>query len=573
MFLDPECISADSWHLFTDASGSHGFGAFFDGSWCRGSWLPHQMLPHHSIQWQELFAILAAAGTWHHKLEGCRVIFHCDNLAVVHAWSGQSSRDPALMVLLRELFFVAAQSNFTIQLVHVPGKYNVQADALSRDLMTKFFVLAPQANPLPSVPIPASKHQVAAFATNLWPTVTLQTIHVYLAGVSFLHHVEVSGAQILAQLLKSARDSRSLQQQDRQMIQAVMSLAFFGFLRVGEFTATLLHPTPLSRGDIQLVEHVLQIRFQPEVCNYFIVASTGNQVFSFSHLKPLVSNGVSTINIQLATNNIFNLKIVATNSYGNSTTYATISSFDVVNVTIEISPTTGLCEVMCAYNSGSNAQGCLVFLKHEATGELYCISLYFNNTFMAVMKETLECRSSLLQSGMYYVNASDIEKNGSISETLAITNMMRTCNPQHPASDETNIAGAAAAVTILILVVVSISMCLYVRHKKSRKLLDIQWCIELAVEYLQNECTQLMEASKSGNIQQLTALLEKGAKVNHQDKTTGYKINPTKKFESGSDRWQIAVEQTVEYLHAVRNYCGVDPTADSSGMSTTANET
>ena len=151
MFLDPEWISADSLHLFTDASGSHGFGTNFDGSWCRGSWLPHQRLPHHSIQWQVLFAILAAASTWHHKLAGRRVIFHCDNLAVVQAWSGQSSRDPALMVLLRELFFVPAQSNFTIQLVHVPGKHNVLADALSRDLMSKFFALAPQADPLPSV--------------------------------------------------------------------------------------------------------------------------------------------------------------------------------------------------------------------------------------------------------------------------------------------------------------------------------------------------------------------------------------------------------------------------------------
>ena len=66
--------------------------------------------------------------------------------------------------------------------------------------------------------------------------------------------------RILARLLKSARDSRSLQQQDRQMFQAAMSLAFFGFLRVGEFTATPLHPTLLSRGDIQLVEHILQIR-------------------------------------------------------------------------------------------------------------------------------------------------------------------------------------------------------------------------------------------------------------------------------------------------------------------------
>ena len=31
-------------------------------------------------------------------------------------------------------------------------------------------------------------------------------------------------------------------------------------LTVGEFTATPFHPTPLPRGDIQLVEHILQIR-------------------------------------------------------------------------------------------------------------------------------------------------------------------------------------------------------------------------------------------------------------------------------------------------------------------------
>ena len=96
-------------------------------------------------------SILAAAGTWQKRLAGCLVIFHCDNLAEVQTWSGQSSRDPALVVLLRELFFVAAQSNFTVQLVHVPGKHNVLADTLSHDLMTKFFALAPQVDPLPSV--------------------------------------------------------------------------------------------------------------------------------------------------------------------------------------------------------------------------------------------------------------------------------------------------------------------------------------------------------------------------------------------------------------------------------------
>ena len=84
---------------------------------------------------------------------GWRVVFHCDNLAVVHAWSGQSSRDPSLMFLQRGLFFVAAESNSTVQLMHVLGKHNVLANALSRDMMTKFFTLAPQGS-LTQQPLP-----------------------------------------------------------------------------------------------------------------------------------------------------------------------------------------------------------------------------------------------------------------------------------------------------------------------------------------------------------------------------------------------------------------------------------
>ena len=39
-------------------------------------------------------------------------------------------------------FFVAAESNFTVQLVHVPRQHSVPADALSSDIITKFFALA-----------------------------------------------------------------------------------------------------------------------------------------------------------------------------------------------------------------------------------------------------------------------------------------------------------------------------------------------------------------------------------------------------------------------------------------------
>ena len=149
-FLDPQWSSPASLNLYTDASGSHGFGAYFDGAWLRGIWPPHQTLPHHSIQWQELFAILVAASAWSERLCSRHVTFHCDNQAVVQAWSGLSSRDPSLMGLLRELFWVAARNNFTIRLVHVPGKRNAVADALSRNLMTRFFALPPQAEPQPS---------------------------------------------------------------------------------------------------------------------------------------------------------------------------------------------------------------------------------------------------------------------------------------------------------------------------------------------------------------------------------------------------------------------------------------
>ena len=115
----------------------------------------HSWLTKRSIQWQELFAIVAAAHTWGHRLAGCRIRFHCDNLAVVHTWNGQSSRDTAIMGLLRELFYVAACNNFTVQLVHIPGKHNSLADALSRDMLSRFFTLAPQADPLLTAIMPA----------------------------------------------------------------------------------------------------------------------------------------------------------------------------------------------------------------------------------------------------------------------------------------------------------------------------------------------------------------------------------------------------------------------------------
>ena len=80
VFLNPDWTAADSLQLFTDASGSLGFGTYYNGAWFRSDWQPQQRLPLHSIQWQEL---MAAASTWGHRWSGLRIHFHCNNFSNV----------------------------------------------------------------------------------------------------------------------------------------------------------------------------------------------------------------------------------------------------------------------------------------------------------------------------------------------------------------------------------------------------------------------------------------------------------------------------------------------------------
>ena len=115
IFLDSNWKDAETINLFTDASGTLGYGAYFNGAWFRGDWSPHQGLPLRSIQWQELFAIVAAACTWGHLLQGQRITVHCDNMAIVQAWSNQWARHPGILHLLRTLFFITAKHSFIVR--------------------------------------------------------------------------------------------------------------------------------------------------------------------------------------------------------------------------------------------------------------------------------------------------------------------------------------------------------------------------------------------------------------------------------------------------------------------------
>ena len=144
LFLSPPWENSDTLSLFTDVSGSLGYGGFFQNRWFQGQWLPSQQLgqPGISILWQELYKINVAChlrgALWTSK----RIQFYCDNQGVVEVINSRRSNVPRVMDLVRDLTLCTLQHNFYFRAVHVPGINNNIADSLSRFQMERFHQLA-----------------------------------------------------------------------------------------------------------------------------------------------------------------------------------------------------------------------------------------------------------------------------------------------------------------------------------------------------------------------------------------------------------------------------------------------
>ena len=138
--------------LFTDVSGTNGWGAYWSGKWLQGQWSETQL--QMDITWKELFAIVMAVHTWGALWQKQKILIHCDNLAVVAIWESGSTRAKETMALVRLLYYCAARYNINICIVHIAGVNNVIADCLSRFQQEKFWQLAPLANPIPdTIPV------------------------------------------------------------------------------------------------------------------------------------------------------------------------------------------------------------------------------------------------------------------------------------------------------------------------------------------------------------------------------------------------------------------------------------
>ena len=147
-FLEDRFISADLLQLYTDASGSMGYGAVFQQSWFYGEW--DENWEDINITVKYLYPIVLALELWGNKLQNKSVMPNCDNEALVFVLNKQSSKDPQIMYLVRRLVLLFLSFNIKFKSTHLPGRCNVLSDPLSRLQVYKFRSMLPEADILPT---------------------------------------------------------------------------------------------------------------------------------------------------------------------------------------------------------------------------------------------------------------------------------------------------------------------------------------------------------------------------------------------------------------------------------------
>ena len=93
----------------------------------------------------ELWAIIVMVKTWIHKFANKRCIFRCDNLAVCDVLNSGRAWNKMLLILLRELIFLAS-GVFEFRAIHILDRNNTLPDLLSRwhegrSIHTRFYEL------------------------------------------------------------------------------------------------------------------------------------------------------------------------------------------------------------------------------------------------------------------------------------------------------------------------------------------------------------------------------------------------------------------------------------------------
>ncbi len=124
----PSIVESTAINLYSDASGV-GCGGTYGLYWVQASW-PKQW-EKFNIAILEIYPILLLVEMFGPRMARSEILFHCDNMAIIHILNKQTSKDKLIMAFLRTLILLLLQLNIIFQASHIPTNDNILADAIS----------------------------------------------------------------------------------------------------------------------------------------------------------------------------------------------------------------------------------------------------------------------------------------------------------------------------------------------------------------------------------------------------------------------------------------------------------
>ena len=116
-----------------------GCGAYFAGKWSMLQW-PNYWKDEifRNITYLELIPIALAMFLWGSEFKNKKILFHCNNAAVVFIINNKSSKSDRVMSLLRYIVYCSLSLNVQLKTRHTSSITNTIADALSRGQVDRF---------------------------------------------------------------------------------------------------------------------------------------------------------------------------------------------------------------------------------------------------------------------------------------------------------------------------------------------------------------------------------------------------------------------------------------------------
>ena len=138
---------------YTDASDIAA-GVLYERSWTMRVFDgPYKWIKDMPIAWRELYAIVLGLAVFGQKMQYKTLKMFTDNQAVLHCVNKGSSKDTALMGLIRAMYHYTAVYHINYKAFYISTHHNVASDSLSRLDMPRFRQACPEADQSMTAPV------------------------------------------------------------------------------------------------------------------------------------------------------------------------------------------------------------------------------------------------------------------------------------------------------------------------------------------------------------------------------------------------------------------------------------